>query len=183
MVPLAAVLQQYEITQADWKEIMGTSPSFHSNCSECPVEKVSWEEIQRFIKIASLKHGKQYRLPFEIEWEYAARGGQKTLGKKYACANHPNNVAWFNIIQEKTHEVGTKRANELGIFDMSGNVWEWCEAAYPAYLPCNIKATDKKALRGGSWADKRRDVDVSSRRREKAGNSDRRSGFRLIEGS
>ncbi len=170
---------KYEITQADWKEIMGTSPSFHSNCSDCPVEKVSWDEVQRFLKIASQKHGKQYRLPCEIEWEYAAKGGQRSLGKKYAGGNDPNGVAWFNIIQEKTHEVGTKRANELGIYDMSGNVWEWCDEPYPAYLQCTIQPSTKKALRGGSWADKRSDVLVTARRQEKSKNTDRRSGFRV----
>jgi len=158
---------------------MGTSPSFHSNCSECPVEKVSWDEVQRFLKIASQKHGKQYRLPCEIEWEYAAKGGQRSLGKKYAGGNDPNGVAWFNIIQEKTHEVGSKRANELGIYDMSGNVWEWCDEPYPAYLQCTNQASTKKALRGGSWADKRSDVLVTARRQEKSKNTDRRSGFRV----
>ena len=173
---------RYEVTQADWKEIMGNAPSFHSNCSDCPVEKVSWNEIQRFLKIASQKRGKNYRLPCEIEWEYAARGGQKNMGKKYAGSNDPNIVAWFNIIQEKSHEVGTKRANELGIYDMSGNVSEWCDEPYPTYLNCTAKSTERKALRGGSWADKRGEVAVTSRRREGPRNTDRRSGFRLVEG-
>ncbi|MBL7827170.1 MAG: SUMF1/EgtB/PvdO family nonheme iron enzyme [Saprospiraceae bacterium] len=174
-------LGKYEITQGDWKEIMGTRPAYHSNCDECPVEKVSWDDIQRFIKIASQKHKKKYRLPYEIEWEYAARGGQSSRGMKYAGGNDPNQVAWFNIIQEKTREVGTKRPNELGIFDLSGNVWEWCEGPYPAYLPCKPVENEKKALRGGSWADGRSDVTITARRREKPKYADRRSGFRLLE--
>ena len=174
-------LGRYEITQADWWNIMGRDPSFHSNCPECPVEKVSWDEVQEFIQKAGQKNKKRYRLPYEAEWEWAARGGPQSKGFKYAGNKDPNSVAWFNIIQEKTQEVGTKRPNELGIFDMSGNVWEWCLAPYPPYLNCPAPGSEKKALRGGSWADNRGDVKITSRRREKSKNTDRRSGLRLIE--
>jgi len=173
---------KYEITQADWWGIMGRDPSFHSNCPDCPVERVSWNDIQEFIQKASQKNKKRYRLPYEAEWEWAARGAGASKLTKYSGSNDPNSVAWFNIIQEKTQEVGTKRPNELGIFDMSGNVWEWCLAPYPPYLNCPPPSTEKKALRGGSWADNRGDIKITSRRREKAKNTDRRSGLRLVEG-
>ena len=172
---------KYEITQNDWWNVMGRDPSFHSKCAECPVERVSWIEVQEFIQKAAQKYGKRYRLPYEAEWEWAALGGPQSKGYKYAGGNDPNAVAWFNIIQEKTHEVGTKRANELGIFDLSGNVWEWCLAPYPPYLNCPPPHSDKKALRGGSWADNRGEIKITSRRREKAKNTDRRSGLRLVE--
>ncbi len=172
---------KYEITQADWWGIMGRDPSFHSNCPECPVERVSWNDVQEFIKKASQKNGKRYRLPYEAEWEWAARGGIQSKGYQYAGGKDPNRVAWFNIVQEKTHEVGTKRANELGIFDLSGNVWEWCLAPYPPYLNCPPFDSNNKILRGGSWADNRSDVEITSRRREKPKNTDRRSGLRLVE--
>lgn len=172
---------KYEITQSDWKEIMGTSPSYHGNCPECPVERVSWTDIQRFILLANQKRHKKYRLPSEVEWEYAARGGRNNHGQKYAGSNDPNSVAWFNIIQERTHEVGLKHGNEIGLFDMSGNVWEWCAEPYPPYWNCAPESGSKKPLRGGSWADKRDEVTVSARKTEKAGHTDRSSGLRLIE--
>ena len=172
---------KYEITQADWWNIMGRDPSFHSKCPECPVERVSWNEVQEFIQKASVQHKKRYRLPYEAEWEWAALGATQSKGYKYAGSNEPNGVAWFNIVQEKTHEVGTRRANELEIFDMSGNVWEWCQAPYPPYLNCPPPKGDKKALRGGSWADNRGDIKITSQRREKPTNTDRRSGLRLVE--
>lgn len=172
---------KYEITQHDWWSVMGTDPSFHSNCPECPVERVSWNQIQEFIQKASIKFKKKYRLPYEAEWEWAARGGPNSKGYMFAGSDEPNKVAWFNIVQEKTREVGTKRANELGIYDMSGSVWEWCQDAYPPYLHCISTKSDKKALRGGSWADNRGDIKISSRRREKPKNTDRRSGLRLVE--
>ncbi|MFN0215141.1 MAG: formylglycine-generating enzyme family protein, partial [Saprospiraceae bacterium] len=172
---------KYEITQADWWNVMGRDPSFHSKCPDCPVERVSWNDVQLFIQKASQKYNKRYRLPYEAEWEWAARGAGASKMTKYAGGNDPNGVAWFNIIQEKTREVGTKRANELGIYDFSGNVWEWCMAPFPPYLKCPPPKSDKKVLRGGSWADNRGDIKIKSRRRENPNNTDRRSGLRLVE--
>lgn len=172
---------RYEITQSDWWNVMGRDPSFHAQCPDCPVERVSWNEVQLFLQKASQKNGKRYRLAFEAEWEWAAMGATLSKGYKYAGGNDPNQIAWFNIIQEKTHEVGTKRPNELGIYDLSGNVWEWCQGQYPPYLNCTAAVGEKKVLRGGSWADNRGDIKITSRRREKAKNTDRRSGLRLVE--
>jgi formylglycine-generating enzyme required for sulfatase activity len=95
---------------------MGRDPSFHAQCPDCPVERVSWNDVQVFLQKASQKNGKRYRLAFEAEWEWAAMGATLSKCYKYAGGNDPNPIAWFNIVQEKAHEVGTKRPNELGRF-------------------------------------------------------------------
>lgn len=144
----------YEVTQADWKEIMGTNPSEFQNCDDCPVEQVSWDDIQDFLKTLEAKTGQKFRLPTETEWEYAARGGNKSEKYLYAGSNTLNDVAWNgNNSKSKTHPVGTKKANELGLFDMSGNVYEWSQDVYEAY-PCDNTSRgngSSRCLRGGGW--------------------------------
>ncbi len=125
---------QYEVTQAQWKAVMGSNPSGHIGCADCPVENVSWDDVQAFIKRLNIATGKHYRLPSEAEWEYAARGGVKTRYYPYAGSNTPGSVAWYkNNSGSETHPVGSKLPNELGLYDMSGNVWEWCQDVYQAY--------------------------------------------------
>jgi formylglycine-generating enzyme required for sulfatase activity len=146
---------QYEVTQADWQEVMGTDPSRFKGCGECPVEQVSWNDIQEFIKAANQKYGRNYRLPTEAEWEYAARGGKKSQGYLYSGGQTLNEVAWCSSNSDShTHEVGTKKANELGLYDMSGNVWEWCSDEWAPYPGCSEpKEVERsvRVLRGGSW--------------------------------
>ncbi|MDX1912791.1 MAG: SUMF1/EgtB/PvdO family nonheme iron enzyme [Saprospiraceae bacterium] len=150
---------KYEVTQADWFAIMGTRPSSFENCDQCPVENVSWNEVQEFLKRLNKKYpGKNYRLPTEAEWEYAARGGAKSNGFAYAGSNDPDEVAWFGPNSgDKTRPVGRKKANELGLYDMSGNVLEWCSdwhGGYPAAAQTNPAGTVRgvsRILRGGYW--------------------------------
>ena len=151
-------ISKYEITQQQWESIMGQNPSHFTNCATCPVERVSWDEVQEFIKKINLLTGKQYRLPTEAEWEFAARGGQLTLGLRYSGSRNINNVAWYNVNSEnKTHPVGLLPANELGLHDMSGNVWEWCSdwmGQYPntnEVNPTGSETGELRVVRGGSW--------------------------------
>ena len=121
-------ISKYEVTQKQWQEIMGKNPSEFKGCDDCPVERVSWNDVQGFIKKLNQKTNQKYRLLSEAEWEFAARGGNYSKNYKYAGSNNIDAVAWsFENSSEKTHVVGTKEPNELGIYDMSGSVWEWCE--------------------------------------------------------
>lgn len=123
-----------------------------------PVESVSYEDVKTFITKLNEKTGKTFRLPTEAEWEYAARGGKKSKGYKYSGSNNIDDVAWYyGNSNNKTHPVKTKRPNELGIYDMSGNVWEWCSDNYGAYSsssqtnPTGPSSGSYRVDRGGSW--------------------------------
>lgn len=124
---------QTEVTQALWEAVMGSNPSYRRG-DNLPVEQVSWDDCQEFIQKLNQLTGKQFRLPTEAEWEYAARGRRKSRGYKYAGGNDIGLVAWYSGNSGyETHLVATKQANELGIYDMSGNVWEWCNDWYGDY--------------------------------------------------
>jgi formylglycine-generating enzyme required for sulfatase activity len=148
---------KHEVTQAQWKAIMRKNPSFFSGCDSCPVENVSWNEVQEYISKINSQTNKNYRLPTEAEWEYAARGGILTNGYSFSGSNEAISVAWFSENSgSNTHAVGRKQANELGIYDMSGNVWEWCSDWYGAYTsgnqinPTGVSSGQTRVLRGGS---------------------------------
>jgi sulfatase modifying factor 1 len=176
---------QYEVTQADWKEVMGTTPANFKNCDECPVEQVSWNDVQEFIKAANQKYGRKYRLPTEAEWEYATRGGKKSLGYLYSGGQSLKEVAWCSSNSDNhTHEVGTKKANELGLYDMTGNVWEWCSDEWGPYPGCTEpKEGDSKrrVLRGGSWYGNDNSCRVAIRGRSEDSSRNSRYGFRLAQ--
>ena len=147
---------QTEVTQALWKAVMGSNPS-DSKGDNLPVEQVSWDDCQVFIQKLNQLTGKQFRLPTEAEWEYAARGGRKSRGYKYAGGNDIGSVAWYNSnSRDETHTVATKQANELGVYDMSGNVWEWCSDWYDGYQSSSQSDPQRPSLgscrvnRGGS---------------------------------
>ncbi len=149
---------QTEVTQELWEAVMGENPSAIKRVSQHPVENVSWEDCQEFIKKLNQLTGQSFRLPTEAEWEFAARGGNNSRGYKYSGSNTVGSVAWYGGNSgSKTHAVATKQANELGLYDMSGNVWEWCsdwKGTYPSSAQTNPKGPSKggyRVLRGGSW--------------------------------
>jgi formylglycine-generating enzyme len=152
-------LCKYPVTQAQWKQIMGENPS-HFKGDDLPVEKVSWDDVQVFLEALNSLTNQAYRLPTEAEWEYAARGGSLSKGYKYAGSNDLSEVGWYNQNSgSKTHPVGQKKPNELGLYDVSGNVWEWCAdwyADYPDSAQTNPTWATQgvyRVLRGGSWVD------------------------------
>jgi len=147
---------QTEVTQALWTAVMGSNPSRFKG-DQRPVERVSWNDCQTFISRLNAKTGKNFRLPTEAEWEYAARGGHSG-GSKYAGSDNISNVAWYDDNSGgETHNVATKSPNGLGIYDMSGNVWEWCQDWYGEYSsssqtnPKGPSFGDFRVDRGGGW--------------------------------
>ncbi len=148
---------KYEVTQKEWKTVMGSNPSYFKGDNR-PVECVSWDDCQKFIGKLNSMTGKHFRLLTEAEWEYAARGGNKSKGYKYAGSNNIDAVAWYaDNSGNTTHDVGTKQPNELGLYDMSGNVWEWCQDWYSDYSsnsqtnPAGPSLGSNRVIRGGSW--------------------------------
>jgi formylglycine-generating enzyme required for sulfatase activity len=176
---------KYEVTQEQWQAVMGSNPSYFKG-DNLPVEMVSWNEVQEFIVKLNQKTGKQYRLPTEAEWEYAARGGAQSRNYKYSGSNNIADVAWCKDNSgDKTHPVGTKAANELGIYDMSGNVREWCSDWRGSYSsnqqqdPKGPSSGSDRVIRGGSWLSSASDCRVSIRNVDKPTFSISFLGFRL----
>ena len=174
-----------EVTQALWKAVMGRNPSNFKG-DDLPVENVSWDDCQEFIKKLNQLTGLNFRLPTEAEWEFAARGGNKSKGYKYAGSNNLDEVAWYDDnSNKKTHAVATKRPNELGIYDMSGNVWEWCQDWYGDYSsssqtnPEGPNTGSYRVHRGGSWDGLARYCRVSNRDYNSPDYGDYSLGFRL----
>jgi formylglycine-generating enzyme required for sulfatase activity len=160
---------KYEVTQAQWRAVMDSNPSNFKG-DNLPVESVSWHDVQDFIRKLNQQTGKNYRLPTEAEWEFAARGGNSSRGYKYSGSNDIGSVAWYNGNSGgETHPVGTKQANELGIYDMTGNVWEWCNDWYGSYSgssqtnPKGASSGSYRVLRGGSWYSNESNCRVSNR--------------------
>lgn len=156
---------KYEVTQELWEAVMGNNPSNFNGCPKCPVEEVSWNDVQEFLeKLNQLLPGRNFRLPTEAEWEYAARGGPRGKRRyRYAGSNDLDEVGWYTGNSDReTHPVGQKGANELGLYDMSGNVWEWCSDRYGkgyygqfveqvADNPEGAENGSGRVLRGGAW--------------------------------
>ena len=177
---------QTQVTQELWEAVMGSNPSYFKGDNQRPVENVSWNDCQEFIEKLNRLTGKNFRLPTEAEWEYAARGGNKSRGYKDSGSNNSDVVAWYgNNSGDKTHLVATKQSNELGLYDMSGNVWEWCQDWYGKYKsnsqinPTGPSTGSRRVLRGGSWGNRARFVRVSFRNGYAPDNRNDNSGLRL----
>lgn len=176
---------QYEVTQGQWQKIMGKNPAHFQKGNSYPVEQVSWDDSQEFIKKLNNKTEKSYRLPTEAEWEYACRGNGSG---KYCGGDNVNDLAWYSKnSNDSTHPVGNKQANDFGLHDMSGNVWEWCadwydEKYYASIFeenPIGPLSGTNRILRGGGWL--RSPVRCRSVRRhgDHPGYRDDHIGFRL----
>jgi formylglycine-generating enzyme required for sulfatase activity len=149
---------KYEVTQAEWRSVMGEDPEelMYYKGDSMPVQKVSWNDIQDFLQKINVKTGKKYRLPTEAEWEFAARGGNNSKGYTYSGSDDVKSVAWMGEnAGNRLHKVGGRNANELGIYDMSGNIWEQCEDWYKGYLGSSgvndFKRT-RRVIRGGGMS-------------------------------
>jgi hypothetical protein len=163
---------KYEITQAQYQAIMGVNPSAFKG-SNHPVETVSWNDAQEFITKLKARTGRNYRLPTEAEWEYAAREGKNNSNYRYSGSDGIGAVAWYvDNSGNTTHPVGQKLPNALGIYDMSGNVWEWCQDCYDS--SCSYRVS-----RGGGWHSDGSVCRVSYRGYGSPGNRLRNLGFRV----
>ena len=178
---------KYEVTQEEWETVMGSNPSEYKG-KKLPVENVSWDDCQEFIRKLNQMTDKQFRLPTEAEWEYAARGGSKSRGYKYAGGSDLGSVAWYEGNSgSKTHEVGQKQPNELGLYDMSGNVYEWCQDWYGDYSsssqtnPTGPSSGSYRVFRGGGWSSLARLCRVSHRCDNAPGHRDYYLGLRLAQ--
>jgi formylglycine-generating enzyme required for sulfatase activity len=178
-------IAKFLIMQSQWNALMYENPSNFLKGKDYPVENVSWHDIQEFINRLNAATGKEYRLPTEAEWEYAARGGNKSLNYLYSGSNDINDVAWFwSNSHNSTHPVGSKQPNELGIYDMSGNVAEWCSDLYVAYSEkghnTNENTDLRYVLRGGRWSTSARMCRVASRSNVPPTYRHPDVGFRLV---
>ena len=176
---------QTEVTQELWLAVMGSNPSHFKGDLQRPVERISWNVCQTFITKLNQMTGKNFRLPTEAEREYAARGGSKSQGYKYAGSNNVSDVAWCNDAFGGTHPVATKAPNELGIYDMSGNVRECCHDWYDSYSsdaqtnPTGPVSGIYRVHRGGSWYHSVRTCRLSCREVDLPGHYDSTLGLRL----
>ena len=188
-----------EVTQSQWEKVVGTSiyqqwtKADFSGSPSCgvgpdyPMYCVSWDEAMEFCRLLSNKTGRTYTLPTEAQWEYAARGGNKNEGAKYAGSNMIDAVAWYTDNSSSTHIVGSKRANALGIYDMSGNVWEWCKdwyadsyVSYDTNNPVGPSSGSNRVRRGGGWGSGASGCRVADRYGNSPGYRDGNLGFRVV---
>ncbi|QQS28395.1 MAG: SUMF1/EgtB/PvdO family nonheme iron enzyme [Sphingobacteriales bacterium] len=180
---------KYEVTQAQWQSVMGNNPSYHESCNQCPVKQISWNDIQEFLFKLNNKTGRKYRLPTEAEWEFAARGGNRSRSYLYSGSNALSEVGWYyENSSGTTHPVGEKTPNELGLYDMSGNVWEWCSDWFDSEYYKNSPSNNPKGpstgalrvLRGGGWDGGWRFCRLAYRHLFLPGNRYGSGGFRLV---
>lgn len=178
-----------EVTQALWNAVMGTNPSWFKG-DDLPVDQVSWYDCQDFVDKLNQLTGLSFRLPTEAEWEFAARGGNNSAGYQYSGSNSIEAVAWVSEKErvECTHVVKSKSANELGLYDMSGNVWEWCQDWYDQYSntaqinplgPISGSKSGNRVIRGGAFFTGAKAIRVANRSKGEPDSNDGFIGFRL----
>lgn len=185
----AFYMAETQVTQELWQAVMGNNPSRFNGNKNNPVDTVSWNDCQDFVKKLKQLTGKSFSLPTEAQWEYAARGGRKSKGYKYAGGDSLDAVAWYGgNCNSQTHPVGQKQANELGLYDMTGNVLEWCQdwdddeyySNSPQQNPMGAVSGDRRVLRGGCWLNGHRYYQVSCRHTRNPGLRDDGCGLRLL---
>jgi formylglycine-generating enzyme required for sulfatase activity len=182
---------KYEITQGQWLMVMGSYPTGlpEPYCENCPIRMVSWDAVQAFIQKANQITGKPYRLPTEAEWEFAAKGGSESSNFPYTSSDHLSSVGWYAQNAGNTvHTVGAKSASNSGLFDMNGNVAEWCADFYADNYnsltttnPTGVATGIYRVFRGGSWDDASEYCRNTTRSRETPNYRDERIGFRLAQ--
>ena len=177
---------KFEVTQELYEAVMGVNPSNFKGFDR-PVEMVRWNDAQEFCAELSRMTGRRFRLPTEAEWEYAARGGKKSTSAKFSGSSSVANVAWYTDNSGgQTHPVGKLRPNELGLYDMSGNVWEWCQDWYGSYGsntqtdPQGPSSGQRRVLRGGSWFGKASNCRVANRNGNSPDYRYNSNGFRVV---
>lgn len=183
-------ISNYEVTEQLWRAVMGSKSGCGSDCLDCPVYNLDSASLELFFVRLKEKTGYTYRLPTEAEWEYAAAGADRTKGYKYCGSDSLYEVAWVkDNANGKTHPVGQKKPNELGLYDMSGNVWEmcadWFDGKYykhsPKDNPCNTKQTGKfHVSRGGSWMSGEERCQVRTRNKNIHDHNRSNGGFRIV---
>ena len=182
-------ISKYEVTQELWEAVMGKNPSKFRNCPRCPVENVGWDTTKLFLKKLNALTGEHYRLPTDAEWEYAARGGQKSQAHLYVGSDNLDSVAWYGKNSgNRTHRVGQKQPNGLGLYDMSGNVWEWMEDCWNKKYPgppndgsaWKSRNCSQHILRSGAWTSYPRYLRTSNRYEELDAFLRYDVGFRLV---
>lgn len=181
-------ISKYEVTQREWVKTMGYNPSaFRSN--EHPVECISWDQAITFIKKTNERTGRKFRLPTQEEWEYAAHGGIKYDSTRFSGSDSIQSVGWFaDNAKGTTHRVGSLSPNSLGLYDMTGNVHEWCDGLYNAYYYSQDSVMNKdieychvRVFRGGSWASDERHCRVSNINYNSRDTRNYTLGLRLVE--
>jgi hypothetical protein len=172
-LPTGIAIGKYEVTQAQWRSVMGANPANFSDCGDaCPVEHVSWEDVQDYIARLNALTGKRYRLPTEREWLKACLAKRDT---RYCGSNDADVVAWYDTnADERTHPVGAKSPNSWGVYDMSGNVWEWTDSCYADDCSRHVD-------RGGAWNLNAEDLRTAIRSESGASGRSADLGFRLAE--
>ncbi|MBS1750483.1 MAG: formylglycine-generating enzyme family protein [Bacteroidetes bacterium] len=184
-------MSRYPLTQRQWTAIMGYNPSDFPGCDQCPVDNVSWNDAQSFIETLNEITRKKYTLPTEAEWEYAAKGGKEgSWNLKYAGSDDIDSVGWYTGNSARMpHPVGLKKPNALGLYDMSGNVWEWCQDWYAKFYyeqkisnnPTGPASGSGRIRRGGSWFTQASSCKTTTRNNVKQDYFDNIGGFRLAQ--